>query len=92
MLALTLLAVGATTTEPTVDAIAPFVQLGAIGALAILLMWFALGAYRRETARADKAEDQLRQLEKEMRDSVVPQLVRVAEVLGDVTTALRDRR
>lgn len=39
------------------DVTAPFLQFGAIGALALLLLWFALFAYRDLIKQRDECQD-----------------------------------
>lgn len=75
-----------------IDTVSPFLQLGAIGALALLLLAFARGAYLREAKRSDALEEELRRINTELRDRMVPLLTEVARVLGDAHTLLRERR
>lgn len=70
----------------------PFLNLGAIGALALLLLWFARGAYAREVTRADRSDMALAELNKEMREKVIPALVDATRALADAADALRDGR
>lgn len=71
---------------------APFVQLGAIGALALLLLSFARGAYLREAKRADALEEELRRINTELRDRMVPLLTEVTRVITDAHNLLREHR
>lgn len=92
-LALYLTAWGPLAADPDgLDVAAPFLQFGAIGALALLLLAFARGAYQRETKRSDALEEELRRINTELRDRMVPLLTEVARVLADAHTLLRDRR
>jgi hypothetical protein len=81
-----------------------FVQYGAIGAILLVLLWFAYGAIKRERdatdrerARAEKAESEKDELNRLMRTEVIPVLTkateattRVTEVVGRVTDVLAD--
>lgn len=75
--------------------IALFAQYGALGGLALVALWFFLIVYRRETARADRAEERLRILEKEMRDQLaiaIPVIVKATEATSNVLDYLRRAR
>jgi len=91
-----LLAADNTTPDSPTTAI---INLGAIGGLAVLLLWFSLGAYRdlktqrdQERQRAERAEAALEALNREVRDQAVPVLVRVAEILARIADDQRRER
>jgi hypothetical protein len=97
MLTLTLsaFAAEASGTDPSVV----LLQYGAIGAFTVVLLAFAASAIKRERERADRAEEQLRELHTLMRTDVIPVLVKVSEgfarvtdTLADAAAALRERR
>lgn len=81
-----------------------FLQYGAVGAMVLVLLWFAYGAIRRERdatdrerARAEKAESEKDDLNRLVRTEVIPVLtkateatVRVTDVVGRVTEVLAD--
>lgn len=69
----------------------PLINLGAIGVVCALLIPFARSAYRREVARADKAEAELSALNRELRERYVPMMTDVVRVLGEATAAMRER-
>lgn len=85
--------------SPPDQATSAFINLGAIGALALMLLWFSLGAYKdlklqrdQERQRAERAEAALEALNREVRDQAVPVLVRVAEILARVADDQRRER
>lgn len=69
-----------------------FLQFGVLGAVALLGLWFVLTAYRREVARGDTAEKALAELNREMRDKVIPALTEATRALAEYAQSLRDRR
>lgn len=71
---------------------ATFLQFGVLGAFALVSLGFYLSVYKRETARADRAEQRLEELHRDMRDKVIPVLTDATRTLADVTSTLRDRR
>lgn len=75
-----------------IDPTSPLVQYGAIGVITALLIAFARGAYQREAKRADAADEEVRRLNADLRDRVVPLFTEVVRVLADYNTLLRDRR
>lgn len=71
----------------------PFINLGAIGVLAAMLLIFAKGAYQREVKRADTAEAALQALQVKVIDMYVPATVEATRVIGQfLDEARRDRR
>lgn len=75
-----------------VDATSPLLQYGAIGVIAALLIVFARGAYQREAKRADALDEELRRLNADMRERLVPLMTDVVRVLAEVNALQRDRR
>ena len=71
---------------------ATFLQFGVLGAVALLGLWFVLTAYRREVARGDAAEKSLAELNREMRDKIIPALTEATGALVECAHILRDRR
>jgi hypothetical protein len=69
-----------------------FIQYGVLGAVALMGLWFVLTSYRREVNRADKAEEELRLLNQEMRDKVIPALTEATRVALEYAQRSRDRR
>lgn len=72
-----------------------FAQYGPLGGFALSGLYFFLIVYRRESARADQAEERLRLLEKEMRDqlsSALPVIVKATEATADILDYLRRGR
>lgn len=74
-------------------------QYGAIGVFAVLLVFFAFSAIKRERDRTDRAEQELRELNAAMREEVIPVLtqatnaiVRVTDTMAEAAAALRDAR
>lgn len=64
-------------------------QYGAVGVLAVVAMLVAgklfkqqIKAHERDIARADKAEEQLRELNRLVREQLVVELTRATDVLG----------
>lgn len=82
---------GAGTGGVNTDVVSVFLQYGALGALALVLLLFARGAYKRETERADRAEARLDELHRDMRDKVVPVLTEATRSMADVAVMLRER-
>lgn len=73
------------------DLLTPFLQLGAVGALALLLLTFARGAYQREAKRSDALEEELRRLHTDLRERFVPLMTEVTRVLAEAHSLLRER-
>lgn len=70
-----------------------FLQLGAIGGLALMLLWFSYKVYGREVKRADAAEEALRALQTKVIDLYVPAVSEATRVVGEfLIEARRDRR
>jgi membrane protein implicated in regulation of membrane protease activity len=59
-----------------------FLQYGVVGAIAVVLALFAWRAYKRESDRGDRLEQQLQATNEHVSD-------RLAEVLGQTRDALR---
>jgi hypothetical protein len=92
--------------DPITNAQSVFLQYGAIGAILLVLLWFAYGAIKREReatdrerTRAEKAEAEKDELNRVVRAEVIPVLtraadatVKVTELMADVAAALRDAR
>jgi hypothetical protein len=77
--------------DPTAPAGAfgALIQLGAVGGIAALLLWFAFRAYQAERARADRLEAKLYATLEAMQDKVVPALL---EATAAVKEGHRERR
>lgn len=69
-----------------------FLQLGAIGALALLLLWFAFRVYNREIKRCDELEAELRAVQKDVIDKYVPALTEASRIVADAFVELRRER
>lgn len=63
---------------------------GLLGALVLALGVLAYRLILRETARADRAEAALRELEREAREQMVKALIESANANRDTTQAVRD--
>jgi len=74
------------------DPTSPLVQYGVLGVLAALLIAFARSAYQREARRADELEKELRRLNDDMRERLVPLMTDVVRVLAETASLHRDRR
>lgn len=72
-----------------------FLQFGVLGAFALVALWFFLRVYKRESERADKEATARYELEREIRDKVIPLLAEFSragtELVGLVTDLQRDR-
>jgi hypothetical protein len=82
----------ATTSTIPGGAAGVFLQFSVLGAVALLGLWFVLTAYRREVARGDAAEKALAELNREVRDKVIPALTDAARAMSDCVGLLRDKR
>lgn len=78
--------------DPTAGITSTFLQFGVLGAVALLGLWFVLTTYRREVNRADAADKALAELNREMRDKVIPALTEATGALVECARILRDRR
>lgn len=91
---LTLLALTVTPrTSTTGDVAAIFLQFGVLGAFALVSLWFFLRVYKREGERADREAMARYELEREVRDKVIPVLTeftRAAAELVALVARLRD--
>lgn len=98
--------IGVITTETAArgassSVVAVFLQFGVLGAFALVALWFFLRVYKRESDRADRAEAGKSDLEREVRDKVIPALTdatraateatRAAAEVVALNAALRDR-
>lgn len=69
-----------------------FLQLGAIGALALFLLWFSYKVYGREVKRADTAEADLKALQEKVISLYVPAVTEASRVVGEfLIESRRDR-
>lgn len=76
-----------------------FLQYGALGVIALLallavnkLFQYQIKAHERDIARADRAEEQLRELHKLIREQLVVELTRATDVLGRAITLFSEHR
>jgi hypothetical protein len=76
---------------PPADAFASLINVGAVGAIAALLLWFAFRAYSSEKARADRTEAKLYLTLETMQDKVVPALLEATAALREAHRERRDR-
>jgi hypothetical protein len=79
-------------TDATASVTGVFLQFGVLGAFALLALWFFLNVYKREVARADRAEAALAVLNSDVRDKVIPALTDTIRVNAELQQLLRDRR
>lgn len=77
-------------TDPGVAGV--FLQFGVLGAIALLALWFFLVVYKREVARADRAEQALATLNFDVRDKVLPALIDTIRVNQELKELLREKR
>jgi hypothetical protein len=84
-------------TDPVTSMQSVFLQYGAIGAILLVLLWFAAGAIKRERdatdrerARAEKAESEKDDLNKVMRTEVIPVLTKATDAIAKVTDTLAE--
>lgn len=86
--------------DPTTDVTQTFLDRGVLGALVVVLLAVTWWFMRREAARTDEAQRQLTELHETIRTDVLAALIKateasatlakVAELLPDVVSALRD--
>lgn len=90
--------------DPVGGVAALLLDRGPLGAAVLVLGALAWWLIRREAARADKADQQLAELNKSIRDDLLPEVIKAAqqhaavtalltkvgELLPDVASALRD--
>lgn len=72
-----------------------FAQYGLLGVLTVGLIWFAKGAYKRETDHVDKLEEENRRLNQIIQDRVIPALTsatRAAEESAELLHAIQRER
>lgn len=67
-----------------------FVQYGALGAIALILLWFAKSAIDRERDRADRMEEEVRRLNQLTQDKTVPALEAATRAVAETAELLRD--
>lgn len=72
--------------------VGPFVNLGAIGVLCLMLIVFAKGAYADVKKQRDEAQQDLEDLNRELRTSVVPALVEANRTMLRAVAQLDERR
>jgi hypothetical protein len=71
---------------------AVFLQYGVLGAFALFGLWFFRTVYKRETERADRAEAALADLNRDVREKVIPVLTEAARAVADATLVMRNAR
>lgn len=69
-----------------------FLQFGVLGALVLVGLFFFNRVWKEQQARAERAETALAELNRDLRDKVVPVLATVAAVLKDAERAIVERR
>jgi hypothetical protein len=74
------------------DVTAVFLQYGVLGAFAIIALAFFRTVYRRETQRADRAEAALSELNRDIREKVIPVLTEANRTVADAAILLRDAK
>jgi hypothetical protein len=86
--------VAATSPSASAGVVATFLQFGVLGGFALVALWFFMRVYKRESDRADREATARYELEREIRDKVIPVLTEFTragtELVGLVAT-LRDR-
>lgn len=80
-----LFAAAGATGPATQDFLPTFLQYGAVGAFAFFGMWFMYRAYV-------KADAERTELNRKIREDVVPALVACTEALRETTSLLKERR
>lgn len=70
----------------------PFINLGAIGAMCLVLLTFARGAYADAIRQRDEAQEALDELNRELREKTVPALVEANRTMTRVIALLDEQR
>jgi hypothetical protein len=65
-------------------------QYGVLGVFAVLLVWFAKFMIGRETARADRLEQEVLRLNTTIQEKVIPALLSATGAVEESTEMLRD--
>lgn len=65
-------------------------QYGVLGVFAVLLIWFAKFMINRETARADRLEQEVLRLNNTIQEKVLPALMSATGAVEQSTEMLRD--
>jgi hypothetical protein len=65
-------------------------QYGVLGVFALLLVWFAKFMINRETARADRLEQEVLRLNNIIQDKVIPALLSATGAVEQSTEMFRD--
>jgi uncharacterized protein YlxW (UPF0749 family) len=86
------------TAQTTPDALGPLLQYGALGILAFLAVFAVRVLFTQQTKahqldrdRADRLEQELRQLNKDVQELVMPALTKSTEALTEAMRMLRGR-
>ena len=81
------------------DPASVLLQYGAVGALAVVALGAVavlfrqlLVAYQREQTRADKLEEEVRRLNEDVREQVMPALTRSTEAVSEAMLTLQTMR
>lgn len=77
-------------TSITGSSVSVFLQYGAIGVIALVGVWFAHKAYRREADRADANEAEVRRLNQAIQDRFVPAITESSVALRDTQELVRE--
>jgi hypothetical protein len=78
--------------DTSLDGYGPLLNLGAVGLVCAVLIAFAKTTVADLKAQRDKAQEDAEELNRELRESVVPAMVEANRVLNRVVTILDDRR
>lgn len=88
----TMLEWAASQVAPASEIVPVFLQYGVLGVFALCGLWFFRTVYKRETERADRAEAALAELNRDLREKVIPVLTEATRATADAAIAMRDVR
>lgn len=74
------------------DVAAIFLQYGVLGAFSLIALAFFRTVYRRETERADRAEAQLVELNRDVREKIIPVLTEANRLVAESASIVRDAK
>lgn len=77
---------------PAGEVTAVFLQYGVLGVFAIFGLAFFRTVYKRESERADRAEAALAELNRDVRDKVIPVLTEANRTVSEAALLLRETK
>jgi len=82
----------AATADNPANLLSPFLQLGVVGVVNIVLFYIARSLIQREQTRADRIEEDNRRINSLMTDQMVPALTKATEAIVDAQRLIEEMK